>query len=67
MTRKAYEDYGDNDRFWLGSGYASNLNDYARTPTVKREFWIGFEGANPGPSWEEPKPVFRVKARTRPL
>lgn len=57
-----WSDYLDSGA-WM-SGSAHGINDYVRTPTQRREFPIGFHPA-PGPSWPEPKPVFRVKARSQ--
>jgi hypothetical protein len=36
-------------------------------PPPRRAFNIGFEGANPGPSFEEPKPRIRVKAGSQKI
>lgn len=45
-----------------GGGSASPIGYFPDQPLRRREFPPGFHGANPGPSYPEPKPRYRVKA-----
>jgi len=50
-----------------GGASASPIGYFPDQPLRRREFAPGFHGANPGPSYPEPKPRYRVKAHFVPV